>query len=236
MIEINLVPDVKQELIRAQRARAVVVTFSIFTGIIALGIVALLLLYVFGVQTVRGAFADNAIKEGSEKLASVEDLPKVLTIQNQLAKIDEQTETRQMNARIFDTLSAIIPPAPNQVQISNLSLDATNKTLLMEGQTPSYDSLEVFKKTIDGAVVTYTQDGQEMSDKLAEGISISEITFGDDMAGAKVVRFTIQFTYPESLFKASIPSVVIKLTNAGNVTDSYLGVPKSIFVTEGGTQ
>ena len=65
MIEINLVPDVKQELIRAQRSRTVVVTFSILTGIIALGIVVLLLLYVFGVQTLRSAIADDAIEKNS---------------------------------------------------------------------------------------------------------------------------------------------------------------------------
>ena len=74
MIEINLVPDVKQELLRAQRTRTAVITISIISGLAAIGIVVLLLVYVFGVQAVRSGLADNAIKEQSEKLASVEDL------------------------------------------------------------------------------------------------------------------------------------------------------------------
>lgn len=232
MIEINLVPDVKQELIRAQRQRAVVVSFSIIIGLAALGVVVLLSLYVFGVQTVRGAIADDAIKKGSEQLASYEDLSKVLTIQNQLSKIDEQHADKKVESRIFDMLASVLPPAPNEVRVENLILDNETKTLKIEGQTPTFDTLEVFKKTIDGAYVTYTQDGTEVSNKLAEEISISSVSYGESTDGGKVLRFTISFVYPDSLFDAEIPSVVIKLTNAGNATDSYLGVPRTIFVTD----
>ena len=55
MIEINLIPDVKQELLRAQKGRAVVISASIFASVIAVGVVALLLVYIFGVQGVRKA-------------------------------------------------------------------------------------------------------------------------------------------------------------------------------------
>lgn len=232
MIEINLVPDVKQELIRAERTRALVVTGSIFAGLIGLGIVVLLALYVYGVQTVRSAFADDAIEKQSAQLTAVEDLSKVLTIQNQLEQIETLNQGRKADSRIFDMLAAVLPPSPNQVQISSLTMDAEAKSLRIEGQTPTYDTLEIFKKTIDGAVVTYLPEGseEEMSDKLASDISISDVSFAEDANGAKVVRFTIAYTYPDSLFATQTPSIVIKLTNAGNVTDSYLGVPRSIFV------
>lgn len=233
MIEINLVPDVKQELIRAQRQRALVVSFSIVASLAAVGVVVLLSLYVFGVQTLRGAIADDAIEKNSQELASVEDLSKVLTIQNQLKQIDTLHADKKTESRLFDMLSAVLPPAPNQVQIATLTLDSETSNLKIEGQTPTYDTLEVFKKTIDGAVVTYTEDGTEQSVKLADAISISDVSFGEDMNGGKVLRFTISFTYPEVLFSADIPNVVIKLTNSGNATDSYLGVPRSIFVSGG---
>lgn len=230
MIEINLIPDVKQELIKAERVRSVVISFSILTGIIAIGIVVVLAVYVFGVQTVRSALADDAIKKGAEQLASVEDLSKVLTIQNQLSKINELNDQKKIDSRIFDVLSAVIPPAPNNIQVSNLVIDAAASTITIEGQTQGYDSLEVFKKTIDGAVATYTVDEEEQQTDLASEISTSDVSFGEDSTGAKVLRFTLRFTYPEELFSPTIPAIVIKLTNAGNVTDSYLGIPKSIFV------
>lgn len=229
MIEINLIPDVKQELIKAQRVRSVVISFSILSGIIALGIVVVLSVYVFGVQTVRSALDDDAIKKGAEELASVEDLSKVLTIQNQLSKIDELNNQKKINSRVFEVLAAVIPPEPNNIQISNLDIDATTSVLAIEGQTAGYDSLEVFKKTIDGAVIEFKADGETQRVELASNISTSDVSFGEDSTGAKVLRFTLSFTYPVELFSPTVPGVVVKLTNAGNVTDSYLGIPKSIF-------
>jgi Tfp pilus assembly protein PilN len=234
MIEINLVPDVKQELIKAERVRSVVISTSIFAGIIALAIVGLLAAYVFGVQTVRSALDDDAIKKGGAQLASVEDLSKVLTIQNQLTKISELNSQKKIDSRVFDVLSAVIPPPPNNIQVSGLLIDAANSRISLEGQTPTYDTLEVFKKTIDGAVITYKIDDEERQTRLATQISTSDVSFGEDSTGAKVLRFTLSFVYPEELFSPSIPGVVVKLTNKGNVTDSYLGLPKSIFVQRAG--
>ena len=236
MIEINLVPDVKQELLKAQSQRARVITISLYAGLGALGVVILLAVYVFAVQGVRSAIADDIIRRGNEELSQVEDLSKILTIQNQLAQIDVLNETKKRDSRIFDVLAAVLPPAPNQVLVSSLALDVEQSSLVIEGQTSSFDTLEVFKKTISGAVVTYAEEGEEQSVILAEDISISNVSYGEDATGARVLRFNISFTYPEQLFAASIPSVVIKLTNEGNVTDSFLGIPRSIFVdaTEGG--
>ena len=230
MIEINLIPDVKQELLKAQSQRAQVITISLYAGLIALGLVILLAVYVFIVQGVRSTIADDMIKRGNEELSKVEDLSKILTIQNQLAKIDVLNEDKKRDSRIFDVLEAVLPPAPNQVLVSSLALDVEKASLVIEGQTSSFDTLEVFKKTISGAVVTYTEEGEEQSVQLAENISISNISYGEDATGARVLRFTLSFVYPEIVFSASVPSVVIKLTNAGNVTDSYLGIPRSIFV------
>lgn len=233
MIEINLIPDVKQELIRAQRTRSLVVSSSIFIGIIALGVVALLAAYVFLFQSVRSGLADEAIKKGSQQLAAVEDLSKILTLQNQLKKIDILNQDKKRESLLFDALAAVIPPSPNTVQVSTLSLDAETNSLVIEGETPSYDTLEVFKKTIDGAVLIYMQADETVTEDLAADISISDVSYGDSTTGAKVLRFTISFTYPDSLFSAKTPAYVIKLTNAGNVTDSFLGVPKSIFIDRG---
>lgn len=230
MIEINLIPDVKQELLKAQSQRAKVITISLFTGMVAVGVVILLAVYVFAVQGVRSTLADDAIKKGSEQLSKVEDLSKILTIQNQLAQIDVLNQDKKRDSRIFDVLEAVLPPAPNQVLVSSLALDVEQTSLVVEGQTSGFDTLEVFKKTIAGAVVTYTDEGEERSAQLAENISISNISYGEDATGARVLRFTLSFVYPEILFSASVPTIVIKLTNAGNVTDSYLGIPRSIFV------
>jgi len=229
MIEINLIPDVKQELLKAERSRALVISGAIITCIIAGSAVALLAVYVYGVQLGRNILVDNAIKTGSEKLAKVEDLSKMLTIQNQIGKINELNATKTIDSRLFDVLSAVIPPAPNEVSVSLLRLDTEATTIRLEGQTNAYDSMEVFKKTIDSSIIVYNQDGVEKQVKLADNISTTDITYGEDAEGKKVLNFGLSFKYPPELFSGSIPVITIKLSINGNVTDSYIGIPKSIF-------
>lgn len=238
MIEINLIPDVKRELLRAQRMRAAVISASIFISIIAGGVVVVLLLYIFGVQNVRGAILDGQIDAGSKKLAEVEDLSKMVTIQNQLAQISVLNGLKNMDSRLFDVLAGVIPPDPNSVQISQVTVDATTKTVRIEGQTRGYDSMEVFKKTLDSAVIQYsekttdpnaTEPNELQTEKLASNISVTDTSYGENTEGKKVLRFILTFSYAENVFSPSVTGVVVKLSIDGNVTDSYLGIPKSIF-------
>lgn len=232
MIEINLIPDVKQELLKAQRTRALVISGSIITCIVAGGIVVLLVLYL-GVQGLRGLAVDKSIKDGSAELAKVEDLSKMLTIQNQLSRIDELSAQKQIDSRVFDVLSAVIPPAPNDVQVSRLTTNTEESTITIEGQTRAYDSMEVFKKTVDSSVIVYADadTGEEAQVKMAQNISITDVGYGENATGQRVLRFTLSFKYPEELLSAKIPVITIKLNINGNVTDSYLGIPKSVFTT-----
>lgn len=233
MIEINLVPDVKQELIRAQRVRTTVISISILASMIAGGIVVVLLLWVFAVQTARGVISDNTIKTESEKLAAVEDISDTLTIQNQLSKLADMHDSKSIDSRIFDILSTINPPEPNNVAITNLSLDSTEKTIRIEGQAQNgYPALEVFKKTIDATRFEFTQDGQKQSVALASQMSDSDRSYGEDASGARVLRFALTFNYADQLFSRTAENAVVVAPSKTNVTDSFLGVPQSLFTQQ----
>lgn len=229
MIEINLIPDVKRELLRAQRTRALVITGSIFTSIIAAGVVALLLVYIYGFQGIRGLSLDGDIEKRGDEIAKVEDLSKILTIQNQLTKMSELNASKNIDSRIFDVVAAVVPPEPNSVKISQINVDDTESTITLEGQTATFNSMELFKKTIDSAIIVYTEDGEQRTVSLASELDSGEVTYGSDANNEKVVIFSLTFVYPPELFSPSIPVISIKLSIDGNVTDSYLGIPRSIF-------
>src|SRR5690606_25408135 len=134
----------------------------------------------------------------------------------------------------FDTLSAVVPVAPYDIRLSDVTLTAENESLNVEGQAQNYDAVEVFKKTLERAVVEYNEDGKTADSPLATDVSIDEIGYGEDASGVKVVRFKLSFTYSEELFSARHDRVDVKLKDlqSGNVTDSYLGVPRSIFAEQ----
>lgn len=230
MIEINLVPDVKQELIRAQRVRASVISTAILVGIVAVGVVVVLAIWVFAVQTARDVITDNIIKSESQKLSNVEDISTTLTIQNQLTKLAQMHNSKHIDSRLFDILTTINPPAPNNVAITKLTLDSEESSIKIEAQAVSgYPALEVFKKTIGATKLEYTEDGEKQSVPLATGISDSERSYGENASGAKVLRFTLVFTYSEALFAKTAQNAVIVAPDKTNVTDSFLGVPQSLF-------
>lgn len=229
MIEINLIPDVKRELLQAEGVRSTVVSAAIVVGIIALGVVLLLTVYIFGVQTIRQAIVDDQISKGGQKLANVEDLTKVLTIQNQLTKIASLNDMKKIDSRIFDMLLAVLPVDANRVQVSGITINADEGSVTLEGQTPSYDALEVFKKTINNAVIAYKEDNNDQTVRLATDISTTGVSFGENSSGTKVLQFTLSFTYAEELFSPQIAALTFKITGLGNATDSYIGIPRSIF-------
>jgi len=234
MIEINLVPDVKQELMKAQRLRTTVMSMAIVVGLAAVGVVVVLALYVFGAQTLRSTLADDAITKEQKKLSKVEGLAGALTIQNQLAKLAELSADRQVNSRVFDVLSSIVPSEPNTVAISKTSIDTENKTITIDAQADGgFATLEVFKKTIEATRFEYELEGSPKPKKvrLATDMSDSNRSYGEDASGKKVLRFTISFTYPDELFTRSISKAKIAGPERTNVTDSFIGVPESLFTS-----
>jgi hypothetical protein len=244
MIEINLIPDVKQELIKAQKVRSFVVFISVVTGIAAAAITVLLSIYVFGAQFVRNQLADDAIKTESSKLSSVDGLDKALTIQNQLTKLSDLHMNKKIDSRLFSMLTAIIPPVPNDVTISRTSVSADTQTITIDAQANNgFPALEVFRKTIEATKFEYIgTDDKPVQVNLADELTDSDRSYGQDASGHRVLRFTIAFKYPKELFardssrgasksQAAFEAKIIAPTKT-NVTDSFLGVPDSLFTTK----
>lgn len=230
MIELNLIPDVKRELLRTQRARSTVISGAILTSIVAIGVVVLLVVWVTVVQGARGVLSDNTIATESKKIAKVSDLTNTLTIQNQLNLLDKMHANKTVSSRVFDVFTTINPPAPNDINISKLNVDVAHKTITVDAQAPNgYPALEVFKKTISATTFQYKDGDSPKSAQLASNIIDSDRSYGEDSTGKKVLRFTISFTYPLVLFQTQFTGAKIVAPTKTNVTDSFLSVPQSLF-------
>lgn len=233
MIEINLIPDVKLELLRARKLRNSVISACIVVTIAAVGAVVLLALYNYGALAIADANADQSIKTESTKLKKVPDLAKTLTLQQQLASLTSMHNDKTISSRLFDIATTIVPDSPNEVTISRLTLDTENTLITIEGQAKNgYEALEVFKKTIEDTKFDYSQDGERQTPiNIAQEVTDGDRSYGEDSNGEKTLRFTMQFTYPAELFARTSQQGKIIAPNKYNATDSVLGVPKSLFST-----
>jgi hypothetical protein len=230
MIEINLVPDVKQELVRARQVRTIVISVAVVVGLVSVGIVIVLALILFGLQTVRSNYADDAIRTKSQQLANVSDLANTLTIQHQLATLSGLYAQTTMDSRFFDLLAAINPPAPNQVTFSLARVDSDTQTIRLEGQAVNgYGAADTLKKTILGTTLTYHEGGESKTAHLTSNVSTSELSYGEDSTGKKVLRFTLTFEYDPAFFARSSEGAIIVRPERQDATDSVLRLPESLF-------
>lgn len=231
MIEINLLPNVKRELLKTRAMRNRVISISFLVGGASIAAVVVLAL-ILGSQIAAEAVQNGVIKDRNYKLMAVEDLNKVVTIQHQLTKINEQHSGKKINSRIFDVVTAVNPVAPNNVSFSDIKVNPESKTITLEGSAVNgYSALETLKKTILNTKVQ-TTDGDKSSEvSLTKEIKDGDTSFGENSEGKKVLQFSFSFEYAEELLAPANNGTVSVLTPTGkvDVTDSRQGIPDSLF-------
>ena len=223
MIELNLLPDVKREFIKAQKTRNKVISGSILLMLGVGGALAVLAFFAFGAQQVHQRILDGQISERSQKLNDQKDLENYLTIQNQLAKLPELHSAKGTYSRLFDYLIKVNPAAPDNVNISKLTLDATSKTLAIEGFADNYRSLNVFQKTLESAELVYRQSDAEVREVLFPSVVMSQVGVGEKQSSTgatrQVTSFTAVLTFTDKAFASDITSPDVQVPNK-NITNS----------------
>lgn len=157
--EINLVPSVKAEAIRALKMRNLVLFICIIVVSAAAGIVAILGSIVTG-QNITMASQDGKLETMSSKINSFEGLSEYLTIQDQLGNISAIQDNRMVLSRVFSFFNTILPTGADKITLSELSINLQDSTMTFTGQADAgvdpfidYRVLESFKKS--AALVKY---------------------------------------------------------------------------------
>ena len=193
MFEINLVPDVKEQLLKKQRLRNLIIFISIVVAAGSGGVVMLLGSVVVG-QNIARAGKDEEIQCRSEgpggnvtsckkdygtPVLKFENLNDYLTIQDQMSKISALNDGRLLLSRIFGLMDVILPVGDDRVDVSELTINMQNSMISFDAQGDSvsnidYRSLLVFKDLVR---LSYYDYGRYMRyDKEAE--SFVEIPTG----------------------------------------------------------
>ncbi len=157
MIQFNLLPDVKLEFLKAQKLKRSVVGIAIIAGGASLTLLILLAMavLVFQKQHLNGLNED--IKKYTNQLKAVNDLDKVLTIQNQINSLSCTAKELQegkkpclhdkkpVTSRLFGYLRQVVPA---NVNISQLTVDMAQHTMLFTGNANSLNTVNKFVDTL----------------------------------------------------------------------------------------
>ncbi len=259
MIQVNLIPDVKLELVKAQRHRNFIIAISILTSAAAGLVLVMILGWVFVAQQIHLSSLTTNIKEKHEEFMAIEDIEETVTISNQLAYIDSSHEQKAISSRLFDVMNASsMQGTDNSIAISAFNVDTENNTVTITAQTErsGYDAVDVYVKNLEALEMYYieaeqdeipnalrsdgdriTEHDDEMSELVASDIAVYDLAYteGQD-GGSRVVSFRVSFTYSDLLFSDSIDLLRLEGLEGGNVTDSYQRLPESLFTQSSRTE
>lgn len=154
--EINLVPDIKEEMLKTLKLRNTVFFACIMVAVISIAVVTVLALVTMGQQAALDA-KKSTLGTLSNKLNSYSDLDDFLTIKNQVGNIDALGDNKKVLSRTFNILSAMIPTGADTITISKLDVDLAEDqpTLTLDAQANAgkdpyidYNVLDSFKKSM----------------------------------------------------------------------------------------
>ena len=154
--EINLVPDIKGEMIKTLKLRNLIYFICIAVGITSLSVVAIFWL-ISGGQKLALDGKKTTLETLSKKLNSYSDLNEFLTIKDQVGNISTLTSNKKVLSRTFNVLSALIPTGADTITVSELNVNLSNNQPKLSfdaqanaGKEPyiDYNVLDSFKKSM----------------------------------------------------------------------------------------
>ena len=154
--EINLVPDIKNDMIKAIKLRNLIFFICI---VVAAASVATTLVFasIAGGQQAIVDSKNGTIENLTSKITDYSDLSDFLTIKYQLGNLSEISTNKKVFSRLFNVLSALIPTSGDKIEISELSLDLSLSPVAIsfdaqaDALTPpyiDYNVLDAFKKSM----------------------------------------------------------------------------------------
>lgn len=154
--EINLVPDIKDEMIKTLKLRNFIFFLCIVVGLVSVAVTAVFGL-IAGGQQLAITGKKETITQLSNKLNSYSDLTDFLTIKDQLGNISTLTSNKNVFSRTFDFLLALRPTGPDSITISELTVNLEDEqpSFTFEAQANAnkepfidYNVLDSFKKSM----------------------------------------------------------------------------------------
>lgn len=260
MIELNLLPDVKLEYIKTQRARRLTLTVAML--VTAASIALLILLLGFdGLQKKHLNDLNHDINTETSQLQGKPNINQILTVQNQLNSLTALHAGKFAASRVFDYLNALTPAS---VSINDFTIDFTQQTINITGAADALSSVNQFVDTLK--CTTYTTGASGNSSTSSSGNSQpcattpgSSNSGGGTPAFSNVVlssfglnstspdqsqaaNYTITLGYDKTIFditqniNLTVHSLVATRPGQQQPSDLFKGPPATTTTPSGGSQ
>ncbi len=236
MVQFNLLPDIKQQFIKARQSQRVVITVASIVAVACIFILVVMFTVVNVLQKKHLKDVNNDITKYNSQLQTDPNLPKILTVQNQLKTLPGLHASKPVTSRLFDAkdkkgyLSKIVPA---KVNISQLNIDFGLHTMIFTGDADSISTINQFVDTLK--FTTYTLPGVTVAKD-----AFPSVVLGSFARTEKGATYTINLTYDPAIFNSSanpnlvVPSKITTRSSTDKPSDLFKPVPTTPTTDQGG--
>lgn len=226
MIQFNLLPDVKQEYIKAKRQKHSVIVISLLVAAASLFVFVMMFLTVYVFQRQHIKDLDSEIATSSATLKDTPDLDKVLTIQNQLKSLSQLHDAKPVTSRLFGYLSQVTPSA---VTLGKINVDFTNATISVEGSADALSTVNKFVDTLKFS--TYQEEGVASKDS-DQPKPFKDVVLASFSRSDKETTYSINLNFDPAIFDSSkkitlaVPKIISTRSETEKPTELFKALPK----------
>lgn len=218
MIQVNLLPKVKLDYIKAKRAKRSATLIALIVGAGSLGIFIFLFFAVNIVQSKYSSDLTKDIKTETNNLQSIEDLNKILTVQNQLSSLSSLHDTKPVTSRLF---SYIAKTTPDKVSIAEVEVNFEESLITITGGADSVKTINTYADTLK--FTTY-----KVESAVEEKNAFVSVVLSSFDTNEEETTYEIKVTFDPAIF--AINNNVEFLVPKGKITTrSETEKPKNLF-------
>jgi uncharacterized membrane protein YciS (DUF1049 family) len=220
MIQINLLPTVKADFVKAQKNKRLMISISIIVILLCSLILALLTGIVYGAQKFKLNSTEKQIKNLTAEIQSKQDLDKVLTIQEQIKSIDSLHAQKPIATRLTGFIEQT---TPKDVTLSTYNIDFKNFTANLEGSAPDQPAVNRLVDTLKFA--EFKIDPTSADSERA----FSEVTLTSFDVKDGEVNYGISVKFNNQLFDSANQNIVLLVPKDKVTSVSSTQQPSELF-------
>ena len=196
MIQFNLLPDIKMQYVRAKRNKRLVMLVAIIASVASL---ALFIVMFFSVHVVQNTHISNLtedINAKNDELKSIENLDKILTIQNQLQNLTALHDKKPVAERLYGYLRQLVPV---DVTISKLNVDFETSIISFEGASNPFSTVNQFIDTLKFANFA---TGEQSNEVAAEQFAFQDVVLDRFSVEDESASYSISAKFDPAIFSS----------------------------------
>jgi hypothetical protein len=192
MIQLNLLPDVKLEYLKAQRMRRLAMAISFLITAAAIAILVLLLI-VEGFQKHHLTNLNNNVSTDTITLQKEPQINNILTVQNQLNSVNTLHASKPAATKLFDYMNEL---TPTSITVSELTIDFNAHTISITGSAPSLSSVDQYIDTLK--FTTYTTGPRSGNNPAFSNVVLGEFSLSN--TSTPPASYTITASFDPAIF------------------------------------